>query len=205
MRGAERLNGISALCGAVLAAAGVSLLLGLAIHKGDPWRIASFAFYGAGLLAVYSSSTLYHSLQGRAKRIFQKLDHLSIYLLIAGTYAPFMLITLRGSFGWTIFGVVSALAVAGIIIDLLPQDEARLVPLFLYLAMGWLGVFTLGRLFRALPPRGLACIVAGGLFYTSGLIFYQLEHRLPHGHAIWHAFALAGSAAHFIAVLLYVA
>ena len=205
MDSAEKFNSLSALLGVVLALCGVAVLLSLAIHKGDPWKTASFSIYGAGLLSVYSSSTLYHTLQGRAKKVFQKLDHLSIYLLIAGTYTPFTLITLRGSWGWTLFVIVWGLAVIGMALDILSGDRHKILPVILYLAMGWLAIIALGPLVRALPAWGLAWLVAGGLFYTGGVVFYALDEKLTYGHGIWHLFVLAGSASHFIAILLYVA
>jgi hemolysin III len=201
----ERLNGISHLLGTVLAAAGLALLVVLAARQGDPWKIVSFSLYGTTLFLLYLVSTLYHSLRGRAKALFQRLDHLAIYLLIAGTYTPFMLVTLRGVWGWSLFGVVWGLALTGMALEYLPRKGARILPVVIYLLMGWLALIALGPLLAALPFMGLVWLFGGGLFYTLGVLFYALDTRLRHGHGIWHLFVLAGSVSHYFAILFYVA
>jgi hemolysin III len=201
----ERLNGISHLLGTVLAAAGLALLVVLAARQGDPWKIVSFSLYGTTLFLLYLVSTLYHSLRGRAKALFQRLDHLAIYLLIAGTYTPFMLVTLRGVWGWSLFGVVWGLALTGMALEYLPRKGARILPVVIYLAMGWLALIALGPLLAALPFMGLVWLFGGGLLYTLGVLFYALDTRLRHGHGIWHLFVLAGSVSHYLAILYYVA
>ncbi|MFV1997986.1 MAG: hemolysin III family protein [Acidiferrobacterales bacterium] len=199
----ERFNSISHLVGAVVALAGMVVLVVLASRQGDPWKIVSFSVYGATLVALYSFSTLYHSLHGRAKPVFRKLDHHAIYLLIAGTYTPFTLVTLRGEWGWSLFGIIWGLAVLGIVIDSFPQRGRRVVPLIIYLVMGWLAVMAAGPLLQALPPMGITGLVLGGLFYTVGIIFYALD-GVRYFHGIWHLFVLAGSASHYFTILLYV-
>ena len=201
----ERFNSLSHLLGTLLAAAGAALLVVLAARQGDAWKIVSFSLYGATLFLLYLFSTLYHSLRGRAKALFQRLDHLAIYLLIAGTYTPFMLVTLRGVWGWSLFGVVWGLALAGMALEYLPRKGARLLSVAIYLLMGWLALVALAPLLEALPFMGLVWLFGGGLFYTLGVLFYVLDTRLRHGHGIWHLFVLAGSISHYFAILFYVA
>ena len=201
----ERFNGITHLMGAVVAVAGATVLVMLAARLGDPWKIVSFSVYGAMLFALYTLSTLYHSTRGKLKRVFQKLDHCSIYLLIAGTYTPFTLVTLRGAWGWSLFGVIWGLAALGIAQEAWLGKGARILSLVVYVLMGWLSVIAMKPLITALTPAGFAWLAAGGLFYTSGIIFYALDEKLRHGHGIWHVFVLAGSASHYLAILLYVA
>ncbi|MEE8388517.1 MAG: hemolysin III family protein [Acidiferrobacterales bacterium] len=199
----ERFNSITHLIGAVAAFAGMVVLVVLASRQGDPWKIVSFSVYGASLVALYTFSVLYHSLRGKAKTIFRKLDHHAIYLLIAGTYTPLTLVTLRGAWGWSIFGIVWGLAILGIAIDSLPQKGRRIVPVVIYLVMGWLAVMATGPLLQALPLAGFIGLVSGGLFYTVGVIFYALD-GVRHFHGIWHLFVLAGSVSHYFTILLFV-
>ena len=201
----ERFNSSTHLMGAVLAAAGAAVLVVLAARLGDPWKIVSFGIYGVILFAFYTLSTLYHSTRGKVKRVFQKLDHCSIYLLIAGTYTPFMLVTLRGAWGWSLFGVIWGLAVLGIAQEAWLGKGARILSLIIYVLMGWLSGIAVKPLLAALTPAGFAWLAAGGVFYTGGIIFYALDEKLRHGHGIWHLFVLAGSASHYLAILLYVA
>ena len=200
----ERFNSITHLVGTVFALAGLVVLVVVAARQGDPWKIVSFSLYGATLFALYGSSTLYHSLRGRAKTVFRKLDHLAIYLLIAGTYTPFMLVTLRGGWGWSLFGVVWGLALVGMALEFLPRRGARVLSVAIYFLMGWLVLIALGPLWNALPHTGLVWLVAGGLFYTVGAVFYAVDTKLRHAHGIWHLFVMAGSASHYIAILYYV-
>jgi hemolysin III len=201
----ERFNGYSHLAGAVLALAGASVLITMAAMKADAMRIVSFSIYGATLILLYLFSTLYHSTRGRAKDVLRKFDHCSIYLLIAGTYTPFTLVTLNGPWGWSLFGVVWALAVIGIVQEFWIARGARLISLALYVIMGWVAVVALVPLFNALGPWGLAWTVAGGLLYTVGIVFYFYDERVRHFHGVWHLFVLAGSAVHFIAIAAFVA
>lgn len=201
----ERFNSSTHLLGTVLAAAGATVLVILAARQGDPWKIVSFSIYGTLLFALYTLSTLYHSIRGKAKDVLRKLDHCSIYLLIAGTYTPFTLVTLRGAWGWSLFGVIWGLAAIGIVQEAWLGKGARMLSLVIYVLMGWLGVIAVNPLIAALTPAGFAWLAAGGLFYTGGIIFYALDETLRHGHGIWHLFVLAGSASHYLALLLYVA
>ncbi len=200
----ELFNSITHLMGTVLAAAGAAVLVVLAARLGDPWKIVSFSIYGVMLLALYTLSTLYHSTRGKAKDVLRKLDHCSIYLLIAGTYTPFTLVTLRGAWGWSLFGVIWGLAALGIAQEAWLGKGARILSLVIYVLMGWLSVIAVKPLLAALTPAGFAWLAAGGLFYTGGIVFYALDEKLRHGHGIWHLFVLAGSASHYLAILLYV-
>lgn len=200
----EWFNSISHLIGAALALVGLMLLVVLAARQGDPWKIVSFSIYGTTLLLLYTFSALYHSSHGKAKKVFRKFDHLSIYLLIAGTYTPFSLITLRGGLGWLIFGAIWCLAILGIVLDSLPQKGQRVLPLIIYIFMGWFILIALKPLLRALPLMGFAWLLLGGVFYTIGVVFYGLDERVRHFHGIWHLFVLAGSLSHYFTVLFYV-
>lgn len=200
----ERFNGISHLIGAALALAGLVVLVWFASLQGDPWKIVSFSIYGTSLFLLYAMSTLYHSLRGRAKQVFQKLDHVAIYLLIAGSYTPFTLVTLRGVWGWTLFVIIWGLAIIGIVVDSRHKDGSRALQMVIYLLMGWLVVVAMYPLIQALPTGALALLVLGGVFYTSGIIFYALDNRMKHAHGIWHLFVLAGSISHFLVMLLYI-
>jgi hemolysin III len=200
----EKFNALTHLGGALLALAGSVVLIVLAARDGDPWKVTSVAIYGATLVSLYSVSTLYHSLRGRPKSILQKLDHHSIYLLIAGSYTPFCLVTLRGPWGWSLFGVVWSLAVLGILQELRPKREARILSVAIYVVMGWSALAALVPLLQALGPAGFGWLLAGGLSYTVGIVFYALDARLTHAHGIWHLFVIGGSAAHYVAILRYV-
>jgi len=188
----------------VAAVVGTAILVVLASLQGDPWKIVSFSIYGTTLILLYLASTLYHSARGRAKQILQKMDHGAIYLLIAGTYTPFTLVTLRGPFGWTIFGIVWGLAVLGIALDAWHGERRRILPMVIYLVMGWLVVVVVRPLLKVLPMPGFLWLLAGGLLYTGGIIFYALDKRMTFGHGIWHFFVLAGSVTQFVAVFRYV-
>jgi hemolysin III len=201
----ERFNSISHLVGAALALAGSVLLIVLAARLGDPWKIVSFSIYGAMLVALYGFSTLYHSVRGRAKDILRKFDHCSIYLLIAGSYTPFALVSLRGPWGWSLLGAVWGLGLVGILQEIWFAKGARVLSLVIYVLMGWLALVAVEPLWQALTPAGFAWLVAGGVFYTVGIIFYATDHKVRHGHGLWHLFVLAGSICHFFTVLLYVA
>ena len=198
----ERFNGISHLIGAVLALSGGAVLVTIAAVGGDTRRIISFSIYGFTLFLLYLISTIYHSVRGRAKQVFQILDHQAIYLLIAGTYTPFTLVALHGALAWRMFGTIWGLAVVGIILDALPRKGARVVPIIIYLVMGWLCLFALDPILAALPPAGFRWLLAGGIFYTSGVVFFILDHWYPRCHGIWHLFVLAGSACHYFAILI---
>lgn len=200
----ERFNVWSHLAGAVLALAGTIVLIVLAWRGGDPWQLAGVAIYGATLVALYSISTLYHGLRGRPKDILRRLDHDSIYLLIAGSYTPFCLVTLHGPWGWSLLGVEWGLAVLGILLEQRPDKGARVLSVAIYLVMGWAALVAVVPLLQALGWGGFGWLVAGGLFYTIGIIFYALDERVTHAHGVWHLFVVAGSAAHYVAILRYV-
>ncbi|MGR9088823.1 MAG: PAQR family membrane homeostasis protein TrhA [Gammaproteobacteria bacterium] len=201
----ERFNTISALLGAIAAFSGVIWLVTLAVRQGDPWKIGSFSIYGITLISVYVFATLYHGSNGQAKAVLSKLDQLSIYLLIAGTYTPFTLVTLRDSVGWQVFSLVWGMAFFGIILELMPLKGNRVLPVIIYLVMGWLIVIALKPLLRVLPMTGFYCLFLGGLFYSVGVLFYALDNKVGYFHGIWHLFVLAGSSSHYVAVLYYVA
>ena len=204
MKTDEVINSVTHMIGAVLALAGLVVLVVSASMRGDAWRITSFSIYGATLFLLYLSSSLYHGSTGRLKHILRMVDHQSIYLLIAGTYTPFTLVTLRGPWGWSLFGVVWGLAAFGVVLDALHKRGNRVPQLIIYLLMGWLIVIALGPLIRALPPWGVGWLMIGGLFYTSGVAFYVMDKRFPYFHGVWHLFVLAGSLAHYFAVLFYI-
>ena len=200
----EKFNAWTHLVGAVLACIGAVWLLVLASLDGEPRKIVSAAIYGLTLILLYSISTLYHSLQGRAKVVMRKLDHLSIYLLIAGSYTPFCLITLHGAWGWWLFGIVWGLAVIGMLQEIKPRSEARVLSIVIYAVMGWIVLVAVKPLIAALGTTGFAWLAGGGVLYTVGIIFFAYDSRFRHWHGIWHLFVMAGSLMHFVAVLLYV-
>ena len=200
----EKFNAWSHLGGTVLALAGSVVLIVLAAAGGDAWKVTSVSLYGATLVLLYGASTFYHSLRGRPKAILQKLDHHSIYLLIAGSYTPFCLVTLRGPWGWSLFGVVWSLAVLGILQEARPKSEARMLSVVIYVVMGWVALVAVVPLLQALGPAGFGWLLGGGLLYTIGIAFYALDSRVRHAHGVWHLFVMAGSAAHYVAILRYV-
>ncbi|MBI4208519.1 MAG: hemolysin III family protein [Deltaproteobacteria bacterium] len=198
-------NSLTHLIGFLAAVAGLVVLVIIAARQGDPWKIVSFCLYGASLALLYASSTLYHSLQGPIRKIFRRLDHYAIYLLIAGTYMPFVLVTLRGGWGWSLFGVIWGLAILGIGLELLLRKGPRVFSVVVYLAMGWLMLVAIYPLFQALSLKGLIGLFLGGLFYTVGVVFFSMEGRFRYAHSIWHLFVLLGSVSHYLVILFYVA
>lgn len=200
----ERFNAWTHLVGAMLALAGAIVLVVLAAQGGDPWKIVSVSIYGATLVMLYSFSALYHSVRGPAKNILRKLDHQSIYLLIAGSYTPFCLVTLRGAWGWSLFAVVWGLALVGGLQEIRPRSDARVLSMVIYLVMGWAVLAALVPLLKALGTAGFLWVAAGGVLYTVGIAFYALDTRLRHAHGVWHLFVMAGSIAHYFAILYYV-
>jgi hemolysin III len=201
----ERFNSISHGVGAVLALIGATVLVTLAALLADPWKIVGFSIYGVTLVVLYLASTLYHGLRGQAKVVFQKIDHCSIYLLIAGSYTPFALVSLRGPWGWTLLGVVWSLALLGMAQEIWLAHGPRVWSMVIYLLMGWLAMVAVVPLWQALTPTGFAWLAAGGACYTLGIVFYATDHKLRHGHGVWHLFVLGGSICHFLTLLLYVA
>ncbi|MGB3211576.1 MAG: hemolysin III family protein [Desulforhopalus sp.] len=200
----EIAHAISHGIGAGLAVIGLVILLITAIRYGNVLHIVSAAIYGSSLFLLYMASTLYHLFSNpRVKRFFQQLDHSMIYVLIAGTYTPLTLVTLRGAWGWTLFSLVWGMAFCGLTLELVLKKRLQRMSLVLYLGMGWLLVVAVKPLVLSLAPGGLMLLLSGGLLYTSGVLFYVWK-SLTYHHAIWHLFVLAGSTMHFFAILLYV-
>lgn len=202
MRRGERINGITHLVGASLSLVGLVVLGVLVVPTMNALRIFAFGIYGFSLLFLYLASTLYHSLIGRAKRVFQRLDHMGIYLLIAGTYTPFAIVMLGGRWGWLIFGAVWGLAATGIVLEAVLKERAGGISSVLYLVMGWLAVVAFRPFMSAISPAMAAWVVSGGILYTAGFGLLAAK-SLKVRHEIWHFFVLGGSACHFVAMLLY--
>ena len=200
----ERFNAWTHLVGALCALAGTVWLVATAAMRADAQAIVGVSIYGAAMVLLYASSTVYHSLRGRAKRLWQKCDHLSIYLMIAGSYTPFCLISLRGAWGWSLFGTVWGLALLGMLQELKPRHAARRLSLVIYAVMSWVVLVATGPLLHALGTAGFVWLVAGGLIYTTGIVFYALDQRVRHFHGIWHLCVMAGSLMHYIAIAGYV-
>jgi hemolysin III len=200
----ELANSATHGAGLALSVAGCALLVTLAALRGNAWHIVACSVYGATLVCLYAASTLYHSVRSRRlKRIFRVIDHSSIYLLIAGTYTPFTLVSLRGAWGWTLFGVVWGLTLAGILFKVWFVDRVPIVSTIVYVLMGWLVIIAVKPVLAMVPMAAIVWLAAGGLLYTAGVAFFAWQ-RLPYHHAIWHVFVLGGSVCHFVAVLYYV-
>ena len=200
----EKFNAWTHLVGAILATIGAVWMLVVATMSGDIWKIISVAVYGVALVMLYSASTVYHSVRGRAKVIMQKVDHFSIYLLIAGSYTPFCLVTLHGTWGWMLFGIVWTLAIIGILQEIKPRSEARVMSIVIYAVMGWIVLVAVNPLIAALGMTGFIWLALGGVFYTVGIIFFALDTKVRHFHGVWHLFVIAGSLLHFVAISRYV-
>jgi hemolysin III len=201
--GEEIANSISHGVGVLAAIAITPLLILKAIPLGAG-AVTGASIFGAAMIILYTASAVYHSLPHcKAKRIFQILDHSAIFLLIAGTYTPFTLSVLNGTWGWTLFGIIWGLALAGIVLKSLSTEGTSKLSIGLYLAMGWLAVFAVKPLYNSLPAAGLFWILAGGVLYTGGVLFFAYDHRKKFNHFIWHLFVLAGTACHVIAVFHY--
>ena len=190
--------------GVILAIAGLTVMVARATLYGNAWHIVGASIFGSTLVLMYAASTLYHSIPlPRAKRVLRIVDHSTIYFLIAGTYTPFTLVTLHGTWGWSLFALTWGLALAGVVFKIFSTGRYEKLSLFIYLAMGWCIVLAVKPLVHALPVGGLVLMLLGGLSYTGGVVFYVWE-RLKYHHAIWHGFVLAGSVLQYFAVLLYV-
>jgi len=203
----EKLNSITHLIGTVLSLMGFGALLTVALQSSDPWVIISFSVFGFTTVLLYSMSTLYHSFSApQLKHIFKLLDHVSIYLLIAGTYTPYTLVMMREGNGFLILAIVWALAIVGILMDILPKKRKTAVQLVIYLLMGWTIAFDISSLRDALPDSGFHFLLFGGVAYSVGVVFYVLDKldKMAHAHGIWHFFVLAGTISHFISILGYV-
>jgi hemolysin III len=202
--GEEIANAFTHGLGVVLSIAALVLLVMSAGRTDDSFRMASSIAFGSSLVFLYLASTLYHGLTSlEAKRTFKVFDHAGIYLLIAGSYTPFTLVTLRGPVGWTLFGIVWVLAITGIVTEVLWVHRPRWLSALVFIGMGWIAIFAVKPLAAALPQGGLWLLVGGGLSYTAGTIFYLLK-SVPYMHAVWHLWVIGGSVCHVLAVLLYV-
>ena len=201
----ERLNSFTHLAGTVLALAGGLTLVSLAASRHDPARLASFSVYALTLFVTYFASTFYHGTQGRTKEIFRKLDHVSIYLLIAGTYTPFAVVALEGTWGERLLVAAWSLAIVGILQEIFIARGARITSLAIYLIMGWMGLIFGELIVEALTMEGFLWLLGGGIIYTVGIVFYLFDERFPHWHGIWHLFVMAGSAIHYAAIIKFMA
>lgn len=202
-KGEEIANAITHGIGAILSIGALVLLVVFSSLYGDAWYIVSYSIYGTTLVILYAASTLYHSLPGRkTKHLFQIFDHSSIYLLIAGTYTPYILTKLRSPLGWTIFGIVWGLGILGIIMKTLWVDRYMGLSTIIYVIMGWLIVIEFKPLMNAMPTTGLVLLIVGGILYTLGAVLFMFDN-IPYNHAVWHIFVLAGSICHFFSIIKY--
>ncbi len=202
--GEEIVHALTHGLGVILSIAGLSWMLYVSIGAADPWRIAASSIYGATLIMLFLASTVYHSMYAsRHREIFRLLDHCAIYLLIAGTYTPFLLVAMRTDTGWWLFGTIWALATAGIVKKLWFRHRFPKIALASYLAMGWLAVAAAPQIADAIGTNGMAWLVAGGVSYSVGAVFYALD-RIPFNHAVWHVFVLAGGLCHFLSIAWHV-
>ncbi len=201
--GEELAHAISHGVGVALSIAGLAILVAFSSLYGDAWHVTSTSIYGVTLILLYTASTLYHGVtHTQVKAVLQQLDHAAIFLLIAGTYTPFTLVSLRGEWGWTLFALIWGMALFGVVLQLVAPRKEKL-SLALYMIMGWLVVIALEPMIDAVGTGGMLLLLVGGLCYTVGAIFYVWE-RLAYNHAVWHAFVLAGSIFHFFSILFYV-
>lgn len=202
-RAEEVANSLTHGLALVLVAVGAPVLVAAALRRGTAGDVVAASVFAGAMALMYGASTVYHALRpGRAKHVFHVLDHAAIYLLIAGTYTPFTLGVLQGAWGWTLFGLVWALAILGIAVKLVAGFRWHKVSVAVYVAMGWIAIVAIEPLMEALPIAGLAWLLAGGIAYTAGVAFY-VNKRLRYSHAIWHLFVLAGTACHYVAILRY--
>lgn len=199
--GEEIANSLTHGVGVLLSVVGVVILVTFAVLRGNVWHIVSFSIFGITLILLYMASTLYHGTsEPAAKMRFKKLDHCAIFLLIAGSYTPFMLISLRGAWGWSLLAVIWFLAFSGITLKFVSMPKFQKISLAIYLFMGWLCVIAFEELLQRVPPLSLTLMILGGLSYTFGVIFY-VWRKLPYGHAVWHIFVMSGSALHYFSIL----
>ncbi len=200
----EVANSVTHGLGLLASVAGAVVLIALGAERGEAWHVVSAAIYGATLVALYAASTLYHAFKGtRAGGALRVLDHCAIYLLAAGTYTPITLVSLRGGWGWTLFGLVWSLALAGIVFKVLATGRFAVLSTVAYVLMGWLCIIAAKPIIVFLSPGALALLAAGGVLYTAGTVFYH-SRRVPYSHAVWHLFVVAGSVCHYLAIALYV-
>lgn len=200
----EIANSITHGMGVLASIIGLILLIIKANQSNNRWMIASFSIYGSSMIILFLASTLYHALpHPRVKRVFQVIDHSSIYILIAGTYTPFTLVSLRGGWGWSLFGTVWGLAIVGIILDVFYHGSSSKLETISYVLMGWLSIIAIHRLFAVIGLNGILLLIGGGAVYTLGVIFYRSK-KIPFNHAIWHLFVLGGGICHFLVVFFFV-
>ncbi len=197
----EIFNSITHGIGVLLSVAALVILILISVKKGNAWHVVSFSIYGSTLVLLYLASTLYHSFTGeKLKNLFARFDHAAIFLLIAGTYTPFLLTALRGTLGWVLFGIIWGVAIVGVVIRSIYLTRFRKLMVGLYLAMGWMFVVVVGPMIKNLPQTSVVFLFLGGIFYSVGVVFY-IKRNLKYGHGIWHLFVLAGSIMHFFAVI----
>jgi hemolysin III len=199
-----RLNWITHAVGVALSVAGIAVLVSMAAIRGQAIHVVTVSIFGASMLLLYLASTVYHACrEGRAKRIFCVLDHAGIYALIAGTYTPFLLVMIGGAWGWSLFGVLWGLAVAGVVFQALFVGRFEVVSTIIYLAMGWIGVVAVREFLNHVPMGALGWVLAGGIAYSLGIVFF-MWHKLKYHHAIWHTMVMVGTVCHFFAILFHV-
>jgi hemolysin III len=197
----EIFNSITHGIGVLLSIAALVILVVLAVGKGNVWHVVSFSIYGSTMILLYLASTLYHSFtKEKVKNLFMRFDHAAIFLLIAGTYTPFLLTALRGTFGWVLFGIIWGVAIVGVVIRSIYLTRFRKLMVAMYLVMGWMFVVAVGPMIKNLPLTSIIFLLLGGIFYSVGVVFY-VKRNLIYGHGIWHLFVLAGSIMHFFAVV----
>jgi hemolysin III len=200
----EVANSVTHGLGLLASLVGALMLVSLSAEQGGVWHVVSAAIYGATLVALYTASTMYHALKGtRARSVLRVLDHCAIYLLIAGTYTPVTLVSMRGGWGWTLFGLAWGLAAVGIVFKVLATGRYAVLSTVAYVLMGWLCIVAAKPMLVLLSPGALALLGAGGVLYTAGIVFYHSK-RVPYSHAVWHLFVVAGSVCHYLAIALYV-
>lgn len=203
--GEEIANALTHGIGALLSVAAMTMMIMTSVQLGDGWKLASSIVYGLSLVILFTSSTLYHSFQPESvKKVFQTFDHCAIYFLIAGTYTPFVLVSLNGVWGWILFGVIWGLALFGVIFKVAFKQRFPRVSLITYILMGWVIVIAAEEMLEKVAVPALWLLFAGGLSYTFGTVFYAADKKIPYNHAIWHLFVLGGAVCHFLAVYLYV-
>jgi hemolysin III len=200
----EIANSVTHGLGLLASLVGAFVLVSLSVEQGEAWHVVSAVVYGSTLVALYAASTLYYAFKGtRARKVLRVLDHCSIYLLIAGTYTPVTLVSMRGGWGWTLFGLAWGLAAVGIAFKILATGRFAILSTLAYVLMGWLCIVAVKPMFVLLSPGALALLGAGGVLYTTGIVFYNSK-RVPYSHAVWHLFVVAGSVCHYLAIALYV-
>ena len=199
--GEEIAHSVSHGIGALLGVVGLVVMLWLSFEYGDVWHVVSVSIYGASVILLYSASTLYHAITNpRAKRFFQLMDHAAIFVLIAGTYTPFLLVNLRGPWGWSLFIIIWSIALGGVLLEIVKKERVKWLSLSLYLGLGWMALVAVKPMLELVNTTGLLLLLIGGLLYSLGVIFYVRKQMVYH-HAIWHVFVLAASVAHFFAVI----